>query len=118
MPTNWLEREEGRLAYSDEGDGPLVVCVPGLGDMRQEYRFLAPGLVEAGFRVVALDLRGHGESSTGWERPVGRGDRHGRARADPPPGRRARARGGHLDGGGRGRLGGRRRSPMPSRAWC
>ncbi len=67
MSTNWLEREEGRLAYSDEGDGPLVVCVPGLGDLRQEYRFLAPVLVEEGFRVVALDLRGHGESSIGWD---------------------------------------------------
>jgi pimeloyl-ACP methyl ester carboxylesterase len=67
MATNWLERDGGRLAYSDEGQGPLVVCVPGLGDLRQEYRFLAPRLVEAGFRVVAVDLRGHGESSTGWD---------------------------------------------------
>jgi pimeloyl-ACP methyl ester carboxylesterase len=64
--TNWLEREDGRLAYSDDGDGPLVVCVPGLGDVRREYRFLTPELVREGFRVVALDLRGHGESSTGW----------------------------------------------------
>jgi hypothetical protein len=39
MVRHWLERGDGRLAYSDEGDGPLVVCVPGIGDLRQEYRF-------------------------------------------------------------------------------
>ncbi len=40
--------------------------VPGLGDLRQEYRFLAPRLLAAGYRVVTMDLRGHGGSSTGW----------------------------------------------------
>ena len=65
-PTSWLERPAGRLAYTDQGRGPLIVCVPGIGDLRQEYRFLAPSLVSSDFRVVALDLRGHGESSTGW----------------------------------------------------
>lgn len=67
MSTAWLERDGGCLAYSDEGAGPLVVCVPGIGDLRQEYRFLAPALVAAGFRAVSLDLRGHGESSTDWD---------------------------------------------------
>src|SRR5438105_7942519 len=66
MATRFLEREGGRLAYSDAGEGPLVVCVPGIGDLRQEYRLLAPQLVEAGFRVVSMDLRGHGQSSTRW----------------------------------------------------
>jgi pimeloyl-ACP methyl ester carboxylesterase len=61
-----FERDGGTLAYSDAGSGPLVVCVPGIGDLRQEYRFLTPQLLEAGFRVVAMDLRGHGQSSTGW----------------------------------------------------
>jgi pimeloyl-ACP methyl ester carboxylesterase len=61
-----LVRPEGRIAYDDAGQGPLVVMVPGLGDLRAEYRFLAPRLVEAGYRVVTVDLRGHGQSSTGW----------------------------------------------------
>jgi pimeloyl-ACP methyl ester carboxylesterase len=64
--TKYLERPDGRIAYDDKGSGPLVIMVPGLGDLRQEYRFLAPRLVAAGYRVVTLDLRGHGESSTGW----------------------------------------------------
>lgn len=66
MTTQFLTREEGRIAYDDTGSGPLVLCVPSLGDVRQEYRFLTPQLVEAGFRVVTMDLRGMGESSIGW----------------------------------------------------
>lgn len=63
---SFLDRPEGRIAYDDRGEGPLVVMVPGLGDIRAEYRKIAPKLVEAGFRVVTMDLRGHGQSSTGW----------------------------------------------------
>lgn len=63
---HYLVRPEGKIAYDDAGQGPLVVMVPGLGDLRAEYRFLAPRLVEAGYRVVTVDLRGHGQSSTGW----------------------------------------------------
>jgi pimeloyl-ACP methyl ester carboxylesterase len=37
-----------------------------MGDLRGQYRILAPQLVEAGFRVVSMDVRGHGESSTQW----------------------------------------------------
>ncbi|GAA3212791.1 alpha/beta fold hydrolase [Nonomuraea helvata] len=57
----------GCLAYDSVGEGPLVVCVPGLGDTREAYRFLRPPLVEAGYQVVTMDLRGHGESSAGWD---------------------------------------------------
>ena len=64
--TRFLDRPHERIAYDDRGSGPLVVMVPGFGDLRQEYRFLAPRLAKAGYRVVTMDLRGHGESSTGW----------------------------------------------------
>ncbi|MFD0474301.1 alpha/beta fold hydrolase [Nonomuraea thailandensis] len=37
-----------------------------MGDNRAAYRALAAELVAAGFRVATTDLRGHGESSTGW----------------------------------------------------
>ena len=67
MP-QFLNLPGGRLAYDDTGgDGPLVVALPGLGDLRQSYRFLTPPLVEAGYRVVTADLRGMGESSVGWD---------------------------------------------------
>jgi pimeloyl-ACP methyl ester carboxylesterase len=38
----------------------------GMGDDRRAYRFLAPALAAAGYRVATLDVRGHGESSAGW----------------------------------------------------
>src|SRR5689334_5315348 len=65
--TKYLEIEGGRIAYDDTaGTGPLVVCVPGMGDVRAVYRFLTPELVRAGYRVVTMDVPGHGESSVGW----------------------------------------------------
>jgi pimeloyl-ACP methyl ester carboxylesterase len=38
------------------------VLVPGMGDLRATYRFLAPGLRAMGYRVACTDLRGHGDS--------------------------------------------------------
>ncbi len=64
MATATLTRPEGRLTYTDRGEGPLVVCVPGVGDLATEYRHLEPALLAAGHRVVVLDLRGHGTSDT------------------------------------------------------
>jgi pimeloyl-ACP methyl ester carboxylesterase len=60
--TEYLDRPEGRVAYEVHGGGPLVVLVPGMGDLRGGYRFLAPALEEAGYRVASTDLRGHGGS--------------------------------------------------------
>jgi len=59
-----LMRPEGRVGYYVGGDGPLVVLVPGMGDLRSAYRFLAPALREGGYRVACTDLRGHGDSDT------------------------------------------------------
>lgn len=62
--TSYLPRPGGRVAYDDDGSGPLLVLVPGMGDLRATYRFLAASLREAGYRVAAVDLRGHGDSDT------------------------------------------------------
>ena len=64
--TEFLEVEGGRIAYEVTGDGPLVVLLPGMGIRRDFYTSLARQLVAAGYRVAAADLRGLGESSTGW----------------------------------------------------
>jgi pimeloyl-ACP methyl ester carboxylesterase len=68
-----LRRPGGQLAYdvtepagSLASAGRLVVASPGLGDVRQSYRFLVADLVAAGHRVATVDLRGHGGSSVGW----------------------------------------------------
>lgn len=63
-----LERPGGRIAYETGGDGPLVVCVPGMGQLRSSYRWTVPALTAAGFRVAAMDLRGHGESDATFDR--------------------------------------------------
>ena len=69
--TEFLDIEGGRIAYDVTGSGPLVVLSPGIGDRRQAYRFLAPKVSQAGYRVVSADLRGHGESSMGWKSVTG-----------------------------------------------
>lgn len=66
METQFLSINNKKLAYDDTGNGPLVVCLPSLGDVRSEYRFLIPFLKNSGFRVVTMDLRGMGESSAHW----------------------------------------------------
>ncbi|MGE5373688.1 MAG: alpha/beta fold hydrolase [Bacteroidota bacterium] len=66
MSSMFLAQENGKIAYDDQGTGPLVICVPSMGDVRGEYRFLIPQLVSAGYRVVSMDVRGMGESTTDW----------------------------------------------------
>ncbi|MCS5723931.1 alpha/beta hydrolase [Herbiconiux sp. CPCC 203407] len=64
--TQFLTLSEGTIAYDLAGEGPLVVLAHGMGDSRHSYRFVVPALVAAGYRVANVDLRGCGESSTGW----------------------------------------------------
>jgi pimeloyl-ACP methyl ester carboxylesterase len=64
--TEFVDVPGGRIAYDVAGSGPLVVLSHGIGVGRQDYRFLAPMLAQAGYRVATADLRGHGESSMGW----------------------------------------------------
>ncbi|APU16687.1 MULTISPECIES: alpha/beta fold hydrolase [Actinoalloteichus] len=63
----YLERPgQGRLAFDVHGSGPLVLLVPGMGELRSTYRFLVPVLVDAGYTVATCDLRGHGESDASF----------------------------------------------------
>lgn len=64
MTFSTLDRGEGRIAYDLIGEGPLVICMPGMGDLRSSYRHVAPAISAAGYRVVTVDLRGHGDSDT------------------------------------------------------
>lgn len=66
--TQFLQVETGHIAYDDTGgSGPLVIALPGMGDVRSQYRYLRPHLSQAGYRVVTMDIRGHGESSARWK---------------------------------------------------
>jgi pimeloyl-ACP methyl ester carboxylesterase len=64
--THFLDLPDGRMAYDDQGEGPLIVATPAMLDLRSELRFLRPLLLEQGFRVVTIDQRGMGETTGPW----------------------------------------------------
>ncbi|GHO46893.1 alpha/beta fold hydrolase [Ktedonospora formicarum] len=66
MSIHYLQIADGTISFEDQGQGPMVLCMPAGGDFRSEYRYLAPQLVAAGYRVVTMDIRGQGESSVDW----------------------------------------------------
>ncbi|MCW5951206.1 MAG: alpha/beta fold hydrolase, partial [Propionibacteriaceae bacterium] len=61
-----IPREDGYIVVETAGAGPLMLCVPGMGESRASFRHLAPGLVAAGYHVAVMDLRGHGDSSVAF----------------------------------------------------
>lgn len=66
--TKFLDVDGGHIAYDDTGgDGPVILAIPGMGDLRSEYRALRPMLEREGFRVVTMDVRGFGETSAHWD---------------------------------------------------
>jgi pimeloyl-ACP methyl ester carboxylesterase len=60
------------LAVRDHGgDGPDVLLLHGGGRTSEDWRLVAPLLIEGGLRVVAVDLRGHGRSDQAlWSWPA------------------------------------------------
>jgi 3-oxoadipate enol-lactonase len=52
-----------RLAWEQEGEGPVVLLVHGIGSSRRTWDAIVPRLVAAGLAVVRLDLRGCGDST-------------------------------------------------------
>jgi pimeloyl-ACP methyl ester carboxylesterase len=67
-PTLQFRTDDGTIGFDDTGgSGPMVIAVPGMCDLRGEYRYLTPHLTAAGYRVVTADVRGHGASSARWD---------------------------------------------------
>ncbi|MFG1869582.1 alpha/beta fold hydrolase [Micromonospora arborensis] len=65
--TEYLSLDGNSIAFDVIGEGPLVVLAHGIGDSRHSYRFVAPALAAAGYRVANVDIRGCGDSSLGWD---------------------------------------------------
>jgi pimeloyl-ACP methyl ester carboxylesterase len=65
--TEHLSLAGNTITYDLTGQGPLVVLAHGMGDSRHSYRFMVPALVDAGYRVANVDIRGCGDSSLGWD---------------------------------------------------
>lgn len=53
----------GRIHVVEQGTGPLVLLVHGFPESWYSWRHQLPALAAAGYRAVALDVRGYGRSS-------------------------------------------------------
>lgn len=62
METQYLELADGKIAYTALGTGPVVLLVPGMGELKESYRDFQQHLSQEGFTAIAMDLRGHGQS--------------------------------------------------------
>lgn len=64
-----LTAEDGTTIVADylEGDGDGVILVHMLDGDRHDWGNLAEKLNEAGYAVMSIDLRGHGESYGNWK---------------------------------------------------
>ena len=67
MTLSFVDSGEGQLGMDVEGAGPLVICSPGMGDFRDAFAPLSAHLRASGYRVACVDLRGHGDSTTGFD---------------------------------------------------
>ena len=52
-----------RIHLVEEGSGPLVLLVHGFPESWYSWRHQLPAIAAAGFRAVAIDVRGYGRSS-------------------------------------------------------
>ena len=68
MDLSYVDASGGRLAMEVSGEGPLVICSPGMGDFRDAFAPLAAHLRASGHRVACVDLRGHGDSTAEFDR--------------------------------------------------
>lgn len=57
----------GILAVEVQGEGPLIICCPGMGTDRHTFDDFATYLVRKGFTVAVMDPRGHGDSTTDFK---------------------------------------------------
>lgn len=58
-----VEAPAGRLHLVEQGSGPLVLLVHGFPESWYSWRHQLPALAAAGYRAVAIDVRGYGRSS-------------------------------------------------------
>ena len=58
-PVKYADCNGVRLAYLEQGQGPLVICLHGFPDSAHSFDHLTQVLVDHGYRVVAPFLRGY-----------------------------------------------------------
>jgi 3-oxoadipate enol-lactonase len=60
----WIDVPGGRLAAEEHGAGPPILLVHSAVVNRRAWDGVVPRLVEAGYRAIAYDMRGFGESTS------------------------------------------------------
>ncbi len=65
--TNTKTGQKVELNYVDYGEGQPVILIHGWPLSHKSWEKQIPALVEAGYRVIAYDRRGFGDSAAPWE---------------------------------------------------
>ena len=63
MRSEFIDANGIRFHYLTDGQGPLVVLLHGFPQLSYQYRHLVPALARAGYRAVAPDMRGFGDTT-------------------------------------------------------
>src|SRR5690606_10075465 len=58
-PVRYVETNGIRMAVYEAGSGLAIVLLDGFPELVQSWRIQMPVLVDAGYHVIAPDLRGH-----------------------------------------------------------
>jgi len=59
-----VESNSIRIHVAEQGEGPVVLFCHGFPETWYSWRHQLPALAEAGFRAVAPDMRGYGETES------------------------------------------------------
>lgn len=59
----FVENEGARIWYASHGSGPAVILLHGGMGNSGNWGYQVPAIVEAGYRAVVIDSRGHGRST-------------------------------------------------------
>ncbi len=59
----FVENEGARIWYASHGSGPAVILLHGGMGNSGNWGYQVPAIVEAGYRAVIIDSRGHGRST-------------------------------------------------------
>jgi len=67
IQTSIVEARHARIEVVEEGEGPVVLLVHGFPESWYSWRHQIPALAAAGYRAVAIHVRGYGRSSNPLE---------------------------------------------------
>lgn len=59
---NFVRTNGIRMAVFEQGEGPAVIMVHGFPELAYSWRHQMPALANAGFRAIAPDMRGYGQT--------------------------------------------------------